>query len=345
MQPVRISQRAYPHRAGLRFRLSAGPGQHKWGPVGRTEQEARELARVQVAAYKAQLGLTVADLCARYLELLRSLGRKPASIAAARCKLTLIVGDQLGAAAALAEPTARLLYTKLTGQCAAATHREALRVARSCYSFAVEEGLVQSNPWDKVRKVGQPRRGKPQLSIDEARRLRDYCQARLDEDGALVVLLALLCGLRCSEIVQRTVRDVDDGGKLLRVSYSKTAAGRRSLELPAELLGAVAARCVARPPHAPLLPRVARLPGSARQWASREGKRYCAAASVPVVCAHALRGQFASLAYEAAAMPHLVAAALGHTSSKLTERHYADPGAVQRAGQRKRLAVLQGSKR
>lgn len=344
MQSVRISARAYPHRAGLRFRLSGGPGQHKWGPVGRTEQEARELARIQVAAYKAQLGLTFADLCERYLELLRSMGRKSASIAAARSKLTLIAGEQLGGPAALGERTARSLYTELTGRCAAATHREALRVARSCYHWAVEEGLVELNPWDKVRKVGKPRRGKPQLTIDEARRLRDYCVQRLHEDGAVVVLLALLCGLRCSEIVERSVRDVDDGGRVLHVRDSKTEAGKRLLELPAELLAAVAARCVARRPEQPLLPRVARLPGSARQWASREVKRYCAAAAVPVVCAHALRGQFASLAYEAAAMPHLVAAALGHTSSKMTERHYADRGVVQRAAQRARLGVLKGSK-
>lgn len=345
MPSVRISQRAYRHRAGLRFRLSGGPGQHKWGPVGRTEQEARELAAIQVAAYRAQLGLTVGELAERYLALLAALGRKPASIAAVRCKLGLIVGAQLDAPAALAEQTARGLYEQLTSRCAVATHREALRVARSCYRWAVEEGLVGKNPWAKVRQVGKPRRGKPQLTIDEARKLRQYCAGRLQEDGALVVLLALLCGLRCSEIVQRTVRDIDDGGKLLRVADSKTPAGRRLLELPVELLEAVAARCRGRQPEEPLLPRVAALPGSARQWASREVKRYCAAAGVSVVCAHALRGQFASLAYEAAAMPHLVAAALGHTSSKVTERHYADRGAVERAAQRARLDVLAAGKR
>ncbi len=345
MPPVRISSRAYPHRAGLRFRLSGGPGQHKWGPVGRTEQEARELARIQVAAYKAQLGLTVAELSERYLELLRALGRKSASLAAVRSKLRLLVGAQLDGPAAMAEPLARSLYAELTGKCAAATHREALRAARSCYRWAVEEGLVKLNPWAGVRPVGKARRGKPQLTIDEARRLAEHCRGRLHEDGALVVLLALLCGLRCSEIVERTVRDVDDNGRLLRIADSKTAAGRRLLELPAELLDAVAARCRARKPDEPLLPRVARLAGSARQWASREVKRYCAAAGVRVVCAHALRGQFASLAYEAAAMPHLVAAALGHACSAVTERHYADRGAVQRAAQRERLAVLQGSRR
>ena len=344
MQSVRISRRAYPHRAGLRFRLSGGPGQHKWGPVGRTEQEARELARIQVAAYQAQLGLTARELGERYLELLRALGRKPASIAAARSKLVLILGEQLDRPAAISEPTARQLYTELTGRCAAATHREALRVARSCYRWAVEERLVQGNPWDQVRKVGRPRRGKPQLTSDEARRLLEHCTQRLHEDGALVVLLALLCGLRCSEIVHRTVRDIDDAGTTLRVGESKTETGRRLLALPAVLLDAVAARCVDRPPVAPLLPRVAALPGSARQWASREVKRYCAAAGVPVVCAHALRGQFATLAYEAAALPHVVAAALGHRSSETTERHYADPSAVQRARQRARLAVLQGGK-
>ena len=42
-------------------------------------------------------------------------------------------------------------------------------------------------------------------------------------------------GMRANEIVNRVVRDLDDGGKLLWIPDSKTEAGRRTLQVP-ELL-------------------------------------------------------------------------------------------------------------
>jgi integrase len=55
------------------------------------------------------------------------------------------------------------------------------------------------------------------------------------EGGAIAALLALVMGMRASEIVSRVVRDLDDDGKLLWIPDSETEAGRRTLQVPAFL--------------------------------------------------------------------------------------------------------------
>ena len=61
----------------------------------------------------------------------------------------------------------------------------------------------------------------------EARRLADQ-----GNDGAVAAMMSLVMGMRCTEIVSRVVRDLDDGGALLWIPDSKTLAGRRKLQVP-----------------------------------------------------------------------------------------------------------------
>lgn len=61
---------------------------------------------------------------------------------------------------------------------------------------------------------------------------------------------------------------------------------------------------------------------------------------VPQVCPHSLRGLNATLALEAGATSHHVAAALGHASFATTARHYADASTIANAGLRKVADVL-----
>jgi integrase len=209
----------------------------------------------------------------------------------------------------------------------------------------VQEGAVKSNPWTAVRKVGKAKRGKEQLTIDEARTFMAYCESRMMfDDGALVGLLALLCGLRESEIIALTVRSVDDNGRKLRISKTKTEAGKRVLALPDSIQPAIEARRINRADDAPLIPHVEHVPGSARTWVYREIHKMCRGAGVPVVCPHGLRGGLASLAYEAGILPQFIRDLLGHTSSDITERHYATPAAVEGAKMKRHLGVLQGGK-
>jgi len=45
------------------------------------------------------------------------------------------------------------------------------------------------------------------------------------EVGAIAAMCALLLGMRATPIVTRTVRDLDDGGRLLHITNAKTEAG------------------------------------------------------------------------------------------------------------------------
>src|SRR5450432_1728842 len=55
------------------------------------------------------------------------------------------------------------------------------------------------------------------------------------EAGAVAALMALLMGMRVSEITDRIVRNLDDDGRLLWITDAKTQAGIRRLQVPQQL--------------------------------------------------------------------------------------------------------------
>ena len=118
-------------------------------------------------------------------------------------------------------------------------HRNTLAEARTFLKWcgAKERRWLSRNPLDGVEGMGRRRHGKPQLRIDEARRWIAKAHELADEGetGAIAAMCSLLMGMRCSEIVERVVRDLDDEGRLLWIPDSKTEAGRRKLEVPAVL--------------------------------------------------------------------------------------------------------------
>lgn len=167
-------------------------------------------------------------------------------------------------------------------------------------------GWLRSNPPDKVKPVGQKRHGKPQLTINEARLLYGvYLREAERDDGALGVLLALTMGMRTGEVVSRTMRDLDDGGRLLRVMSN-------------EALG--------------FLPNV-----------SEQTPRFCKVSGIPVVCAHSLRGVASTAPVGAGVEVEAVASLLGHESSRIARQSYTRPGTVEQAERERTQRVLAGS--
>lgn len=338
----------YRHRSGWRCRLAAH-GKRVWCAAAPTQQGAMRNAEAEVGEYSAAVNLTVGELCDRYLGHLRLMGRKDRSIATASAELRALVGPIDGhEVTGVTERTAKGRYQDL-GRLAAATHRKALSRGRSCWAWAIEEGITRINPWLSVKPVGRINKGKPQLTLDEARRLRDACLAELAAeswparaaDGALAVALALLIGVRSGEITARVVRDIDDSGRVFRVPDSKTPAGRRGIEIPAELQPSIQARTAGRSALAPLIaaPANHKMPAN---WVREQLHRLCKAAGIPEVCPHALRGGWATIAYDAGALSHLVARALGHASPEITEAHYASRESVEGAKERRHLVALKG---
>jgi integrase len=184
-----------------------------------------------------------------------------------------------------------------------------------------------------VQGLGRRRLGKPQLTTDEARRfLAKALELAADDEGAIAAAMALLMGMRAGEIVERTVRNLDDDGRLLWITDAKTQAGVRRLEVPPQLQEHLLRLARGKRPADRLFGRATH-----RHWVLRAVHRICKAAGVPRVPSHGLRGTHATLAVSAGATSHVVAAALGHESFATTARHYARTEAIESAVQERVL--------
>lgn len=238
-------------------------------------------------------------------------------------------------AAALYEShTART--SRKTGQAlSAATHRFDLRIAKLFFSWAVKRGYLGFHPFKDVSPVGKPRAGKPQLRIEEARRFTKAALLYFEEQDnplALGALLALMMGLRTSEVISRVVRDLDDGARYLWIDEGKTQNARRHLEVPS-VLSPLLLRLAEGKRSEELLFGVNPLTGRPYRCQSMHHtvQSICSKAGVPRVCTHSLRGLWATLAVKSGAVSHAVAESLGHHSFTITQKHYAQPAAVANA--------------
>lgn len=230
---------------------------------------------------------------------------------------------------------------------AAASHRYDLSAAKSFYRWATQSGYVGASPFRDVKPVGKVKAGKTQLRIEEARRFTSAAIGYFEETQhslAIGVLLALTMGLRTSEVMQRVVRDLDDGGRCLWIDVGKTVNARRRLDVP-EFVQPYLSRLAAGKGPDDLLFGVNRrgMPGC-RQKMWEMVRRLCRRAGVPSVCTHSLRGLWATLAVQSGAVSHVVAANLGHHSFDMTKKHYAQGTAVANAATARVLETL-GSER
>jgi integrase len=220
------------------------------------------------------------------------------------------------------------------------TQRNVLAEAKTFLRWCAERRFVGRSVLDQVKGVGKRRHGKPQLRIDEARRWLKVAGdlAERGEGWAVAAMLALVLGMRASEILSRVVRDLDDEGRLLWIPDSKTEAGRRTLEVPDFLR--------------PYLQHLAQGKGKDelifgahwRDYLRKAVAKICRLAGVPKVSAHSMRGLHSTLALAHGTSGHVVAASLGHKSEATTLRSYADPTAVESARRLRTLSVLEGRK-
>lgn len=210
------------------------------------------------------------------------------------------------------------------------SHRRVLTQSRTFCKWMVRKGQIRANPFADVDGVGKCKRGKEQLSIDESRTLMRSCLDSIDI-GATATLVCLIMGLRASEVARISPRSIDDDGRVLRIDRAKTVAGDRLVEIPEVLRDRIIA--------------LANSPARERHWVSRCVRGQCKRAGVTVVGPQALRGTHATLATSVGATSQLVASTLGHASTKVTERHYTKPEAIDSAKTKVALSILEGGKR
>lgn len=194
-----------------------------------------------------------------------------------------------------------------------------------------------------MKPVGKVNAGKPQLRIEEARRFTTAAIEYFDETQrplAIGALLALTMGLRTSEVLDRVVRDLDDGARYLWIDAGKTANARRHLEVP-ELVQPYLLRLAAgKRPEEYLFGESEHGGRRYPQKMWEMVRRLCLRAAVPVICTHSLRGLWATLAVQSGSASHVVAANLGHHSFQVTERHYAQGSVVKNAATARVLGML-----
>lgn len=303
-----------------------------------TREEADGVARTLKRQEQQQAGTSIGKALDTYERWLKEVGHKgegnkPRTVETTMQRLRRLFAEALNiAVGALTPGSAGKLYDMLGG--AVDSRRNILAEAKTFLRWCGGKGWTKINALDHVRGIGRRRRGKPQLTTDEARRFLGRALELADDhdDGAVAAVMALLMGMRASEIIERTIRNLDDNGRLLWITDAKTQAGIRRLEIPPQLQPHLRRMAVGKPPTERLFG-----PKASRYWVLRSVQRICKAAGVPPIPAHGLRGTHASLAVSAGATSHVVAAALGHESFHTTARHYAKAEAIDGALQERVL--------
>lgn len=308
-----------------------------------TQKEAERLKKALVRMLKLSEPRPIAGYLDEWLAVKVRAGRCTDETARTeRARLRTFFGERLGAdvvrfTAMQAEQTYREYVERPVRRGwlpSAATHRAMLKSARSFFKWTVDAGHRRENPFARVMPVGRVNVGKTQLRLDEARRFVAAALTMYELRGnalAVGAVAALLLGLRASEVLNRVARDVDDGGKILWVDHGKTRSARRHLEVPEPLRPYLLRLAADLGPEDWLFGANPRGATHLRQNLLNAVHRICAAARVPRVCTHSLRGLYATLAVQSGAVSHMVAASLGHASFQITARHYAQPSAIDNA--------------
>lgn len=348
----------YPHAGKWRL-IVVGPG----GEKSRREYESKKEAERIKLRVAHELAIaeerTVADAKKEYVMYLREEKQnKPGSVEDTEYRLGMFFAevDEEGKAMRDLNDVALTSITPTKGAelyaglrrrkaksgkvLAVDSHRNILAEARSFLKWCLGKKWIVRNPLDGVEGVGKRRHGKEQLRIDEARKWQAKAieLADVGETGAVAAMMCLVMGMRCSEVVSRVVRDLDDGGRLLWIPDSKTLAGRRKLQVPEFLQPYLVDLVKGRESRAALFGE------HWRDWPRKWVQRVCRAAGVPMATAHAMRGLHGTLAVDSGITSHAVAAALGHESFRTTAESYAQRDAVSSAQQKRVLGVLHGGK-
>lgn len=345
----------YFHAGRNRWRIRIFDGAGREDIWFASEEEAR--CAMLTAGDKLQTGVrTLGEALVEYLSEKERQGKaKPETCAAQMTCLRRLFADHLDEDPAKITPRrAAEIYSALvekpcekTGKPPeAATHRLYRALAHGFYLWAVRKGYVTQSPFRDVQPVGRPSAGKPQLTLDEAKRYRDAGLRSYDQHRdvlALAAVVPLYLGLRVSEVLSRRVRDLDCNGTMLRIPRGKTKNARRYLAIKAPALRSRLAELAnGKTPDDLLFGADAKGKQRSRQTLHAAVKRVCIAAGVPVVCPHSLRGLWATLGVESGAAESAVATALGHGSFEMTARHYAQPEALSDARSDRVAGFLDG---
>jgi len=348
----------------LRYRVRLIDGEHMADSTYWNKREAQVYHDKLAAELLRRAGRTVGEaLDAWYDEKLELGTARKTTCESEKARMRLVLAECLNSDLTAVTPErAGAIYRRLVEQPtektgkprAAASHRHYLRITQSFFRWCVSKGYLYKNPFADVRPVGRPNRGKPQLRSEEVTRYIEtslQCFAETGNRLALAAAMLPVFGLRASEALSRRVRDIDRG-RIWHLHIDegvegaeksdrlKTESSRRRLEVPSLFIPYLEPLIEGRSPHEYLFgaTRTGQRIHHQRLWSTV--RSLCQKAGVPCVCPHSMRGYYASAGVRSGALPHVVAANMGHSSFAMTAQHYAQPQAIVDAHSARVLQML-----
>jgi integrase len=195
-----------------------------------------------------------------------------------------------------------------------------LNTLRAGLTRAWKDGKIVSNTaWATVEPFRQADAARIRfLDVAELQRL----VAAADPDFRNLLKAAIYTGARYSELTALEARDLKLDVAKLHIRFAKGGKGRH-IPLSDEAAAFLAELTAGRPGDAAIFLRADGMRWG-RSWQWRPMREACQRAGItPPVSFHLLRHCYAAHAVQAGASLQVVARALGHRSSRLTERWYA----------------------
>jgi integrase len=199
------------------------------------------------------------------------------------------------------------------------THRSELIYAHAFGGWCEELGYLKANPFARVMPEGELSKGKPQLVIDEARAFLRAAYADQHPLHGIAAAGVLTLGCRSNELLERRVRDLDDGGRVLWIQFGKTEASKRRLAVPPVLRAALLKLAEGQVPDSYLF-------GSLTSGTLLKYVRNLSRAVGTETCTHGLRGTQLSLTVAVAQDVERASRAAGHADTGVTRAHYLASG-------------------
>jgi integrase len=207
---------------GVRHAKSTGTGNRKLAE--RIDNQYKEELNLRLFRMpEMNLDMPFEELFVRFLA---NTGSKPYHIGRAKLLLPFFGGIAIGRITKNLAGEYRLArHTQK--QVSDATINRDLGCLRHFLYWAVDEGILPSNPLARPPLVRERRKRRPVMSMEEEALLLSSASIHLHR----IIIAALDTGMRRGEILNQQWQDVDFGRRLLFVSHSKTAEGE-AREIP-----------------------------------------------------------------------------------------------------------------
>lgn len=198
------------------------------------------------------------------------------------------------------------------------TANRVLTVLKAALNHAYHERKVSSDDaWRSVKAFrGADAARIRYLSDDESRRLVNACS----KDFRPIVQAALLSGCRYGELIALTATDYNPDSGTLHIRISKSGKPRHVV-LTAEGMRFFKSATASKTSNELIFTKPA---GSAwgKSHQQRPFKEACKAARLPIMSFHELRHSYASRLVMKAVPLAVVASQLGHSDTRMVEKHY-----------------------